>query len=225
MAMSDVSRDFGAPSLANQQFEGYVISTADDQKRQRVRIRIPVLHRGIPDEDLPYANALNNGPANAGAGVGQVMVPDQYAKVVISFPTDDPHFPQYSASPTSDDVNKDNELLGEDYPNTYGHTDSYGNRISVNRATGDMTFAHHSGAILHIDGGGNITLAAAGDLNLAAKNNINISAGGRVKVSGGGDILLDGSNVMLNSGSATPPVIPGQRTTPVITNQSGKTNL
>lgn len=226
MAMTDVTRAYSAPDLSKGQFEGYVISTEDPDKRQRVRIRIPQLHRGIPDNKLPLANIQSLGQANAGAGVGSVNVPERYSKVIVTYPTDDPHTPQYSASPASDDVNKDNALVtDDDYPNIYGHVDSYGNRFSTNRATGDITISHRSGATVLIDGAGNISIAGAGDLYLAAKNNIAISAGGKIKLSAGGDISLDGANVLLNGGSADSPNIPGARQPPQIPDQSGKTNL
>lgn len=225
MAMADVTRDFQRPNMANSQFEGYVINVDDPDKRQRVRVRVPVLHRGIPDDKLPWANVMSAGQANAGAGVGTVNVPEKNAKVIINFAEDDPHNPQYAFSPASDDVNKDNALNEEDYPNTYGSVDSYGNRFSTNRATGDITISHRSGATVHIDGNGNVSVAAAGDLYLAAKNNIAISAGGKMKLSAGGDITLDGANVLFNSGSADSPNIPGARQPPQIPDHSGQTDL
>lgn len=225
MAMSDVTRSFAAPSLKNSQFEAYVVNVDDPDKRQRVRFRVPVLHEGIPDAKLPFANQQMSGMANAGSGVGTVSVPDRYAKITVTFPQDDAHNPQYHASPTSDDVNKDNELLNEDYPNTMGFTDSYGNRFSTNKATGDYTIAHKSGAIIHIDGSGNVTIASAGDLNIGAKGNINMAAKGRMRLSASGDVSIDGSMVLLNGGNAADVAIPGKRSTPKIKDQSGRTDL
>lgn len=225
MTMADPTRDVRPPTLRNSTYEGYAIEVNDDKMRQRVRIRIPVLHRDIPDNKLPWANPQFSGTANAGSGVGQVNVPAKFSKLIVTFPDDDPHTPQYSASPTSDDVNKDNELLKNDYPNTYGSVDSYGNRVSTNRATGEMTIAHRSGTTVYIDGSGNVTIASAGDLSIASKNNISINAGGRMNLSAQGDIVMNGANVHFNEGSATPPNIPGARPTPNIPDMSGKTNL
>lgn len=226
MSMLDPSRDFERPSLAGSQFEGYVIDTNDPEKRQRVKLRIPVLHRGIPDDKLPWSNIQSQGIANAGSGVGSVNVPEKFSKVIVSFASDDPHTPQYSSSPASDDVNKDNELLQEDYPNTQGTVDSYGNRISVNRATGDMTIAHKSGAIVHIDGAGNVTIAAAGKLSVASKGDMDFAAGGSMSLSASGPITINsGGNVQINEGSPKAPNIPGARSTPKIKDMSGKTDL
>lgn len=225
MSMTDPTRDISRPSLKDSTFEGYAIVTEDPDKRQKVRVRIPVLHRDIDDKYLPWANPQFSGTANAGSGVGQVNVPEKYSKLIITFPEDDPHTPQYGASPTSDDVNKDNEMLQNDYPNTYGQVDSYGNRFSTNRATGEITIAHRSGATVYIDGAGNVSVTAAGDLNLAAKNNININAGARLTLGAQGDIIINGAHVQMNEGSATAPTIPGVRPTPKITDMSGKTSL
>lgn len=225
MSLMNPTRDIREPDLSKGNFEGYVIDNNDPEKRQRVKLRIPVLHRDIPDDKIPWANVQQGGSANAGAGVGTVNVPDKGAKMIITYQDGDSHNPQYGGSATSDDVNKDNELLNDDYPSTQGYTDSHGNRFSTNRATGDITIAHKSGAIVHIDGGGNVTIASAGDLYLAANGNIAMAAGGRMALSAAGNITLDGANVLFNSGSAASPQVPGQRSTPSIPDRSGQTSL
>lgn len=227
MGLTLPSQDITPPDLSKGNFEGYVINVNDSDKRQRVRIRIPVLHRDIPDEYLPWANIQQTGVSNAGSGVGTVNVPDRYAKIMVTYPDGDAHNPQYGPSPTSDDVNKDNELNEDDadYPNSYGHVDSFGNRFSTNRATGDITIAHYSGTTVHIDGSGNISIAGAADLYIACKNNMSFAAGGRIKMSAAGDISFAGANVHLNSDSPDAPIIPGKRSKPSIPDQSNKTSL
>lgn len=226
MGLLDPSRDIKRPSLANTEIEGYVVDVDDPEKRQRVRVRIPVLHRDIPDDKLPWSNQRGMNQANAGAGVGAAAVPDKNAKVMVRFMNDDPHDPQYGPSPTSDEVNKDNELLNEDYPNTIGNVDSYGNRWSTNKATGDVTFVHKSGASHTYDGAGNISMSSPGDIHINAKGSLILAAEGSTTLSSKSVTNIAGSSsVEINSGAASNVTVPGARQTPQIPDRSGQTSL
>lgn len=225
MSAIDPTRDTERRSLKGAALPGYVVDVNDPEKRQRVRIRVPLLHRGIPDNKLPWVNQQGMGQANAGGGVGTAAVPDKYAKVMYKLLEDDPHAPQYGPSLASDEVNKDNELLKEDYPNTVGHTDSYGNRWSVNKATGDVTMVHKSGATITIDGGGNVNIGSPGDINIGAKGNLNLGAAGVVKISAGSTCDIAGSTIELNTNGASSVNVPGARSKPSIPDRSNKTTL
>lgn len=225
MSFLDLSRDVTKPSMENSSYEAWVTDVDDPEKRQRVRVRIPVLHRDIPDDKLPWSHIQSSGVAQAGAGVGSVNVPDKFAKVEVSFEEDDPHNPRYQTSATSDDVHKDNELLQEDYPNTTGHVDSHGNRWSVNKATGDINFTHKSGAVIHVDGAGNVSIGGAGNVNIGATGDINVSAGGGLNLHAQGDVNIAGSFIDLNSNGPSSPNIPGSRTKPVIESKANQTSM
>src|SRR5690606_2925684 len=103
----------------------------DGKKRGRVRIRIPALHRNVPDEELPWSMPNNGGQANSGGGAGTVDIPPIGAKVFVNYDEQDPHNPRYGGSPTTDDVYGDNELLEEDYPYTKGSIDDAGNLVKT----------------------------------------------------------------------------------------------
>lgn len=225
MGLLDPSRDLQRPTLQGAEFEGYVVDNEDPEKRQRVRVRIPVLHRDIPDDKIPWANSRGVGQANAGGGVGAVDVADKNAKVTVKFLTNDPHDPQYGPSPTSDDVNKDNELLNEDYPSTTGHVDKFGNRWSTNKATGDVNFTHKSGATVSIDGSGNVSISSPTDLNFSAKGRISLACSGKLELSTGAGFNIVGAPLDLNTTGPNTPNIPGERSTPQIPDRSGQTSL
>lgn len=226
MSLLDYSTMFRPPSLAQKTYEGWVVDNEDPLKRQRVRIRIPILHRDIPDDKLPWANINGGGSqANAGAGVGSVNVPDRFAKMQLTFEEDDPHNPKYQSSPASDDVNSDNELLNEDYPSTLGHVDSHGNKWTTNKATGDVTFIHKSGATIHTDGAGNINIASPSDINIGSKGNINIVAQGDLNLHGVGNTNVVGARIDLNSNGPNSPVVPDARQTPTIEDKSNLTSF
>lgn len=225
MTLIDTSRDIRPQNLKGATLVGYVVDVNDPEKRQRVRVRVPVLHRGIPDSKLPWANQQGTGQANAGGGVGTAAVPDKYASVAFNLLEDDPHNPHYSATSATDDVNKDNELLQEDYPNTVGHVDSHGNRWSTNKATGDVTMVHKTGATITIDGSGNISIGSPGDVNIGAKGNLNLGAQGKINIHAAGTCDVVGSTIELNTGSGNAVNVPGARQTPQIPNRGNKETL
>lgn len=177
---------------------GYVIDDADPDKRQRVRIRIPQLHKGVPDNELPWAVYRAEGQHNSGAGAGSVRVPTKGSKVYSSFDDNDPHHPYYGGSPTTDDVNKDNELLQEDYPNTYGQIDQAGNMWKVNTQQNTMQLKHVSGMAFDIGSGGDVTIASPGNVTISAKGNLTIVADGALKMHAQGETSIKGSAIKEN---------------------------
>ena len=228
MSLIDFSRDFKRPDLQKETLEGYVIETMDEMKRQRVRIRIPLLHRDLSDEQLPWANSdVGGAQANAGAGVGSVNVPDKYSKVIVRFREDDPHNPFYAQSPASDDVNGENELLEDDYdyPMTVGHVDSHGNKWSTNKATGVVNFTSKAGTSITTDGAGNVSISSPTSINLAASGDVNIAAGGNLNLHASGNTNVVGARTDINSNGASAPSVGGARATPQIESQSGKKDL
>jgi hypothetical protein len=225
MSFIDPSRDIQKPTLDQANYEGFVIDNNDPEKRQRVRVRIPVLHRDIPDDKLPWSHINSSSMANAGSGVGSVNVADKYSKVNVVFHEDDPHNPRYGSSPTTDDVHKDNELLQSDYPNSYGHVDSHGNKWTTNKATGDVSFVHKSGATIVVDGGGNVTIGGAGNVNIASKGNLNLAAAGNLNLHAGGMVDIAGGRIDLNTNGASSPVVPGSRTRPSIASKANQTQM
>lgn len=226
MALSDPIRDFGRTDISKAEYKGTVVSNQDPQKQQRVRMRVPQLHRNVSDEDLPWVRMTNNGPqANAGAGVGTVNVPPVGAKMNFSLPDNDPHNPRISGSPTTDDANKGNPLLedGMDYPGTYGAQDHAGNLKAVNTEKNSIQKSHKSGTTDHIDGDGNRSIYSAGTLTLSAAKGIVIAAGTTVKVHATGALDLKGSRIDLNgAGAPTSVSAPGVRTRPSIPSPAGK---
>lgn len=227
MAMSNATKDLlKRPSLKGGFFRGYVVDNNDPLKRQRVRIRIPQLHRGIPDEHLPWSMPVSTGNSHAGSGVGSVYVPPKGALIEGFFEEDDPHNFRIAGSPPVDSVNKDNELLQEDYPHTEGHVDEGGNKWSVNKLRNEVLFQHKSGATIFIDGSGNIQLSAKGRLSLNGAQGIDLVSGGDLKIHAPQGTDIKGAPIDLNGSSAAQTSSnPPARTTPNIPSPAGKTSL
>lgn len=214
-------------NLLKGDYHGVVVDNKDPKKQQRVRIRVPQLHRNIPDNKLPWSMPDASGrQANAGVGVGGVDVPPIGSKVMFSLTENDPHNPKYKGSPTTDDVNKNNELLNEDYPGTYGQVDHAGNKATVNTEKNEITTTHVSGTTTHTDGAGNVSIVSVGNITLSAKGNITIVADGVIKVHAKGNLSSKGAVINLNSGDgAASATETGARTRPNIPSPAGKTTM
>lgn len=224
MGLSNPHRDMPRPNLAKSEMYGYVVDDNDPKKRQRVKVRIPQLHRGIPDEDLPWCMPHGEGHAQAGSGVGSVNVPTKGSLLRVAFGEDDPHNPKYGGSPTVDEVHKDNELLNEDYPATHGSIDSAGNKISINKQRNEILWQHKSGAFVFVDGSGNISISSKGNIHLNGPSGINVVTGGQINLHGAGGTDVKGGDIKLNnSGSAQSASSPTSRPSPSIPNRGGNT--
>lgn len=222
--------DARTPKTARSDLIGTVIDnddskSKDGKKRGRVRVRIPLLHRNVPDDKLPWSMPNNNtGQANAGAGVGGVRIPPIGAKVFYILDDEDPHNPRYGSSPSTDDVYKDNELAEEDYPHTYGDVDTAGNLDKVNTLKNTKTKTHVSGTTDHIDGSGNYSIFGVSNNDFISKGNTVIGADGAISAHAGGVNSIKGSRVLINCSDAfIQASAAGNRTRPVIASPAGKT--
>lgn len=205
------------PKLAKNDLVGYVIDNNDPEKRQRVKIRCAQLHRNVEDADLPWCIPdTTQGRANAGEGAGSVNVPVRFSKVYFRLDDNDPHNPRYSGSPTTDDVNKDNELLKdeENYPHSRGTIDDAGNRYNVNSEKETIDHTHKSGTTEHTSADGTKSISSAADMYLTAQGDIYITAKGSV--------FINGVEVHLNNGGEAGNVT--ERKRPQIEDKSNQTS-
>lgn len=220
--------------LSRSTFIGFVVDNNDPRMLQRVRVRIPDLHRGIDDKNLPWAISRNSSGQGAVKGIGQVNVPVVGSKVMVSFLQDDPHMLMYVGAPVTEDVVS--TAFKENYPHSYGTEDAAGNLFIVDTKTGDVRFVHNTGAVIEIDGSGNITVKAAKSLTLAAPDGIKLSTQGNIKIESGdnitmaspGAITVIGAPVDINpgGGSATSPEVKTtKRPRPTVKSVANKKDL
>lgn len=226
MALSNPVKDLRRPNLSNSTWRGKVVDNNDPEKRQRVKIRIPQLHRGIPDDMLPWVMPSSAGYAHAGSGVGSVDIPPEGSLLEMYFEEDDPHNPRYGGSPPVDSVNKENEILNEDYPKTRGYVDEAGNKWTVNTQRNEVLFQHKSGASIFVDGSGNISVTAKSKLSFNAPSGIDIVSNGNVNIHAAGVTDIKGNDVLMNGSSAAKSSAnPSSRSKPSIPSSKGKTDL
>ncbi len=202
--LSDPLKDLSKPKINNPFYVAFVVNNVDDDDkrgRQRVRVRIPQKHRGVPDDHLPWAipdNTQNysNASVESGSQVGSINIPPIGSKLWVRLDDNDPHNPRYGGSPSSDDVNKDNEFLKEKYPHTRGNVDAANNREAVNVEDMTKDSTHSSGTTIHIDANGTLSITTAGDFNVGVNGDCNIVAKGNMN--------LNAAKINLNESSKSP---------------------
>lgn len=203
MAIPDPSQELRRPNLTSTNFIGKVIDVNDPEKRQRVKLRIPQLHRGVPDNLLPWTRpSSSQGGANAGAGAGSVRVPPKGATLYGNLEGNDPHNIHYGGSPTIDSAHKDNEILNEDYPHTFGEVDHAGNKTVTNTQKNTKTYVHKSGTTIHISADGSVSISTPKDVNVSAKAGINVAADGNINIHAKGALNLKGAPILFNGAGA-----------------------
>lgn len=225
MAIGNPVEEFNRVRLNGNNFIGTVINVNDPDKRQRVKIRIPQLHRNVSDADLPWSRpSASSGGANAGSGVGSVRVPPKGAKLYINMEGNDPHNVHYGGSPTVDNAHKTNEILNEDYPHTYGEVDHAGNKTVTNTQKNTKTFVHKSGTTVHISADGSVNISTPKDVNVSAKGSMNVAADGKINIHSKDELSLKGSKIKFNgSDAAVDSTAITARTKPNIPDPSGNT--
>lgn len=218
-------------SLKQTDLYGYVVDNNDPLKRQRVKIRIPQLHRGVPDSLLPWSLPAGAGHENSGGGMGSVHIPAKGAKMRIKFDSNDPHRPRYdqTGSPKTGDVNDANELRNHpDYPYVRGHVDPAGNKWEVNTKEGkeSTTLTTKQGTVVSVDKDGVVQIHSPKGINITTPENITLSAGKKINIHAGGELNMKGTNIVKNGAGDRASVTstsPRQRPTPPT--MTGKTSM
>ncbi len=195
---------------------GVVIENDDPKKMLRCRVRVAVLHRDIPDEDVPWALPMNigGGTGISGSGAGMIAVPLIGAKVALMFLDDSLLHPAY----ISWRVEKEGDIPAEllvDYPDAWGFLDGGGNLLLVNNKTGKVKFHHVSGSLIELENNGDVKLTTKKDLALHVNGTTNILSSGQVNVHSGSQVDIRAARVNLNqSTSGSSPSAATARTKP-----------
>lgn len=199
----DPSRDFDKLNLKATIVSAVVIDNDDPEQLFRIKIRCNEIHKGVPDEHLPWARpvAIPIGPGS-GTVQGLIAIPNINTKVAVMFQDNSDNYPVYLGAIMTEDV-KLNELL-EDYPNSYGWIDKANNKFFINTNTNNVVFHHKSGTKINIDGSGNIEITGA-TTNLNVNGDLNVKSSGNVKIDGNIQLTMDAPTIHLNSGSPSSP--------------------
>lgn len=184
MAFSNSLREHGARNLDSTPHRGTVVNVDDPMKLSRVQIRIPHLHKGIADKDLPWVTPGGQASSNSGSNNQGTHgpVPQVGTQVNVRFRDDSQYHPEYISAPIHDKTrmnefapqgklpqqsnaqsqqgqqtqqnNADNEY-SSDYPYVSGNVDPSGNLRADNTKRDTKERTHVSGTSHSIDGKGN----------------------------------------------------------------------
>lgn len=204
---------------------GDVVNNNDPDKLLRVKVRIPLIHRDIPDAKLPWSRPqMFLGPSGVGGGVGGVRVPAIGAKVLVQFNDDTLYNTSYVA-----DFAYENSIPAEllaDYPESYGWIDAAGNLFFVNTKTKEARFIHVSGSKFDIAADGSMVIASAKKITVSGATDVDVLGANTVSIHSGSLVDVRADRIDLNkSTSGTSPVTVTPRTKPSGRNVAGNTKL
>ncbi len=223
------------PAVAGQQEEesnrnkvmrATVLEDNDPSKKDRIRIRVGELHRGVADGGTPWAVDLMVPQTSGGGMGGRRHFPKGSQVYVISLDEDGNNWGILGGVSS---VTPINDLI-DDYPNTTGTVDA-GGMLTLRNTNKDTTaLIHPTGAGFRMDGAGSVTLWAGStgpvapnaDTSMAKGLTIHVIGNADVRVSQNADIAaagivnMSGSMVRMNSSPGRSAVANARRTRPNI---------
>lgn len=138
----------------DESYRGIVIDNLDPKKLGRLKVSISI-YEDLEDDDIPWAFPMLSTFLGNSPDAISFSVPEIGSEVRITFPTKDKNAPYYSGC----ELNEGNRctFFDEGYPNCYGHKDSVGNFVKINKKTGITNIQHQSTVNVEILGDGTTT--------------------------------------------------------------------
>lgn len=183
------------------------VNDDDPSHLRRVRVFIPELHDGIPDDHLPYFAVIRAVFRGASSGIGRFNVPQVGSKVLCIFDRGDKNS-GFVIGEMEDGSSAVGGPADADYPNSYGFVDENGTYFQVDAKAGTAKF-HHKGTVLTVDTAGNLTGDVAANVTLNVKGaasanitgNATVNVGGSLNVKSSGNATVDAPVIELKGGS------------------------
>lgn len=145
-----------------------VLANNDPLQLQRIQVKIPILHDGVPNTYLPWCVPEKISGVGQGGGAASCNVPVVGSLVKVIFKDGDPHQPEYTSTVVTPGTK--NSFFSVNYPNRYGSIDPIGNAFYIDMIAGDAYFKHHSGTLVHINNDGSATITFVGNVTSSAPN-------------------------------------------------------
>lgn len=191
--------------------KGTVVSVVDDDGVQRSRVRIPDVHKGIKDEDLPMASSM--GAGGTAAGVGAVNPHPVGSNVWVLHQGNDLYHPMIMGG-VNDKSNKlgsvvdkdhkkpDGFVKGEKYADNYGHVSAQGfpdgSLLAMDHKNGTFDYHHKSGTRIRMDGDGNMSVEVAGKSGKKVGSGLNLTIKGPVNITTEDKATITASELNVN---------------------------
>lgn len=193
MSFNSLPNTDAGDDLSGVYFIGKVTVNDDPHKMRRIKVSIPGLFEGDP-ENLPWVAPARVGMIVNTATTGSFhLVPALGTEVKILFQQGKPLYPLYVAFPHQKD-----EIPAEfqtNYTKRYGFKDPEGNVLYFDTTNGaDPKFSFHHVA------GVTITIANNGDLSVSTTGKMLLNSGGNTEITAGGQIIMTGTQIHMNEG-------------------------
>lgn len=195
--------------LATMSFLGTVEDNNDPKHLHRVKVHAAP-YENLTTEQLPWAmpkqSSCGNSPNNA-----SFNIPEVGSQVRIFFPSQDVTAPFYEGA----EFNETNRctFFDEDYPNSYGYTDSKGNFVRINKEKETIELQHSSTSNIRVakDGSAQLSLSNGSSFTFSNYNGFEFDVqGSNISGNGMGQVSITSKsqvNIDTNSVSVNAPVI------------------
>lgn len=157
-----------------------IVDNNDPKQMGRVKCRIPLMHDGVSDSDLPWCN-----PQVQSTGKGSSDIPSIGEEVFVTFPNGDAHEPIYMGNvQTSQNLHP---ALKTNYPNRKGYASEFGFVFYRDETDGSIFFSSPNGVTFFITGS---------DLKVITASSLTVEVGGMSCVVDGSGINITGGDVV-----------------------------
>ena len=150
--------------------KGTVISNNDPKNLGRVKVIINNLF--VDDADkLPWVHQKSPAFLGGSAAGSFFAVPEIGSELIIEFPEDDVYMPIYTGHWQNSETHA--SFLNQNYPDSYGWSDSSGFKFHVDKKARTFEIVHPSGASISIDADGKISNNSKGSAEIASEDGRN----------------------------------------------------
>lgn len=172
-----------------------ILSPSDSNPTFKFQVRIPPLHVGIADDDLPYAILSKRLFVGASAGVGWSSCPRVGSKVKVMFDGGTDMSLLIVAEP-----NGKQQLVTGFSAEDYGYVDQHSNILKVN-AAGDFSYTTAKNVTITANGGTVTVVANGAQLQIDANGAVTVNAPATITMTAptvkvDGDFIVTGTSTM-----------------------------
>lgn len=187
----------------NERWTGKVINNVDPLFAGRVQIQIFGKYDDIPLVGLPWAVPDIH---YLGSWAGNMVIPEIDTIVRGYFDHGDIHKPVYDSVAYDYKAQLETPTVidrKEDYPNKMILMETnYGDKITMNRATGEFDIQTRAGTTVTITAKGDITIQSIKDVKIKSTGNTTIETDADTTVNATGKVKINGAKVELGNGVA-----------------------
>jgi hypothetical protein len=178
--------------------KGVVVENEDPKKLGRVKCTIKNRWEEGDTKKLPWVFPLSPFFLGGCTGLGITSVPEITTELIIIFPFEDEYSPFYVGYWQNE--NTKNILIEEDYPESWGISDSTPQWFRVNKKKPYAEYYNSLENLIHFDENGNVLLNIPKSLIVKIGETLNLKIEKSLAIkAGGGSILNSGAGVSIQT--------------------------